>query len=84
MTLNIKNPEAHRLARELAKLTGENMSSAVTQAVRERLQRVRREQGKGLAARLLEIGKDCASRLREPARSLDHAELLYDEKGLPK
>lgn len=84
MSINIKNPEAHRLARELAKLTGENMSNAVTEALRERLQRLRLERGTGLADRLLLIGQDCASRLREPFRSADHDELLYDEKGLPK
>jgi antitoxin VapB len=84
MSLNIKSEEAHRLAQELARLTGESMTAAVTQAVRERLDRVRREQAVGLADRLLAIGKDCASRLREPFRSVDHADLLYDERGLPR
>jgi antitoxin VapB len=84
MSLNIKSEEAHRLAQELARLTGESMTAAVTQAVRERLDRVRREQAVGLADRLLAIGKDCASRLREPFRSVDHADLLYDEWGLPR
>ncbi|HEX9867242.1 MAG TPA: type II toxin-antitoxin system VapB family antitoxin, partial [Candidatus Tectomicrobia bacterium] len=37
MTLNIKNPETHRLATELARLTGETLTQAVTEAVRERL-----------------------------------------------
>ena len=41
MALNIKNPEAHKLAEELARRTGENMTEAVTQALRERLERVR-------------------------------------------
>jgi hypothetical protein len=41
MGLNIKNEETQRLVRELAMLTGENMTTAVTQAVRERLERVR-------------------------------------------
>ena len=84
MSLNIKSEEAHRLAQELARLTGESMTAAVTQAVRERLDRVRREQAVSLADRLLAIGKDCASRLREPFRSVDHADLLYDERGLPR
>jgi antitoxin VapB len=82
--LNIKNPEAHRLARELAGLTGESMSAAVTEAVRERLERVRRDRSAGLADRLLAIGRDCAPRLKEPYRSADLAELLYDERGLPR
>jgi antitoxin VapB len=84
MSLNIKSEEAHRLARELARLTGESMTAAVTEAVRERLDRVRRKQAGGLADRLLAIGKDCASRLKEPFRSVDHADLLYDERGLPR
>jgi antitoxin VapB len=82
--LNIKNEEAHRLAQELAALTGESMTMAVIEAVRERLERVRREQGGNLAARLLAIGKDCATRLKEPWRSADMSDLLYDERGLPR
>jgi antitoxin VapB len=84
LSLNIKSEEAHRLARELATLTGESMTAAVTHAVRERLDRVRRERGTGLADRLLAIGRDCASRLKEPFRSADHGDLLYDEQGLPR
>src|SRR5258705_13377519 len=78
MGLNIKNPETHRLAEELAKRIGESLTAAVTTAVRERLDRVRREQGASLANRLLEIGQDCAKRLKEPFRSADQDELLYD------
>ena len=84
MSLNIKNAETHRLVRELAALTGESMTEAVTAAVRERLERLRREQGQSLADRLLAIGKDCAARLKESFRSVDHDELLYDERGLPR
>ena len=84
MSLNIKNKETHKLANQLAKLTGENMTEAVTNAVRERLDRVRCQRGSGLADRLIRIGKDCAARLKEPFRSKDHGDLLYDEKGLPK
>jgi antitoxin VapB len=83
MSLNIKNPEAHRLARELAELTGESMSAAVTVAVRERRDRVLRNRSGGLVERMLEIGRDCASRLPEPVRTVDHGEMLYDEHGLP-
>jgi antitoxin VapB len=84
MSLNIKNREAHRLAEELAKLTGESMTAAVTIAVRERLDRVRQEYNLSLADRLLAIGRDCAAHLKEPFRSADHADLLYDEHGLPR
>ena len=84
MSLNIKSKDAHKLASQLAKITGENMTQAVTNAIRERLDRVRDRQGSGLADQLTGIGKDCAARLEEPFRSVDHGSLLYDEKGLPK
>lgn len=84
MGLNIKNPETHRLAEELAKRTGESMTAAVTTALRERLDRVQREQGASLADRLLAIGHDCAKHLKEPFRSADHDKLLYDDRGLPR
>lgn len=84
MSLNIKSEETHHLARELAQLTGESLTAAVTVAVRERLDRERRQRGVGLADRLLAIGKDCAAHLKEPYRSVNHGELLYDERGLPR
>jgi antitoxin VapB len=77
MSLNIKSEETHRLARELAELTGESLTEAVTEAVRERLDRVRRQRGASLVDQMLEIGKDCAAHMKEPYRSADHGELLY-------
>jgi antitoxin VapB len=41
MALSIKNPEADRLARELAAATGETLTEAVLNALRERLTRQR-------------------------------------------
>jgi hypothetical protein len=70
------------LARELARLTGESMTAAVTAAVRERLDRARRAEAVGLADRLLAIGKDCAARQKEPFRSADHGDPPYDECGI--
>ena len=83
MSMNIKNKEANQLARQLAKLTGESLTFAVTEAVRERLDRVRSEHGVDLAERLLLIGRDCAAHLKEPFRSIDHDDMLYDDRGLP-
>jgi antitoxin VapB len=60
------------------------MTEAVTEAVRERLKRVRRERGTALSDRLLRIGKDCAKHLKEPFRSIDHGRMLYDDRGLPQ
>jgi antitoxin VapB len=84
MSLNIKNAETHELVQELAALTGETQTMAVTIAVRERLDRVRHLREASLADRLLAIGTDTARRLHEPFRSADHGDLLYDERGLPK
>lgn len=84
MALNIKNPETHKLAEELARRTGENLTQAVTTAVRERLQRVRQAQRGSRIQRLQEIADDMAARFKEPFKSIDHGDLLYDEKGLPK
>jgi antitoxin VapB len=84
MSLNIKNEETHRLVRQLARLTGESMTAAVDNAVRERLERVRRDKKGSLAERLLQIGRECAAHMKEPYLSIDHGDMLYDEKGLPK
>jgi antitoxin VapB len=85
MAMNIKSPEAERLARELAGLTGDNLTAVITKALQEKLERVRRERSReGLAERLLAIGRDCAKHMKEPYLSVDHGELLYDDKGLPK
>jgi antitoxin VapB len=83
MSLNIKNPETRHLIEELAEATGETMTAAVTVAVRERLERVRRQDNDSLVERILAIGRDCAARLGPEFRALDHDALLYDEKGLP-
>jgi antitoxin VapB len=80
MSLNIKNEETYRLAQELAALTGESMTAAVTEAVRERLNRVK---SKGMADRIMKIAKESGALLKGKPLP-DHGELLYDEKGLPK
>jgi antitoxin VapB len=84
MGMNIKNSETQRLVQNLAALTGESLTAAITAAVRERLERLRHEHRTSLAERLVAIGKDCAPRLKEPFRSTEHGELLYDDHGLPR
>ncbi|HEV2401852.1 MAG TPA: type II toxin-antitoxin system VapB family antitoxin [Candidatus Sulfotelmatobacter sp.] len=84
MSLNIKNEETHRMAKELARLTGESVTLAVGEAVRERLERIRKDSRQGLAEKWMKIARDSAPMWKEPFRSTDHGELLYDEKGLPK
>lgn len=87
MSLNIKNDEAVRLARQLAAATGESVTKAVAVAVRERLERVEHKsdyEAAVRAARVSEIAKDAATRWVEPYRSSDHGDLLYNKLGLPK
>ncbi len=83
MSLNIKDPEAHKIAQELATETGETMTSAVIQAIRERLEAVRRRRkSDSIRAALLAIGTRGTVLYKGPY--IDHADLLSDEKGLPK
>ena len=84
MALNIKNDEAQKLAHELVELTGENLVVAVTEAIRERLERVQSARDVGLESRLLKIGNDCAANLTDPSMSTDHGSILYDKRGLPR
>lgn len=81
--LNIKNPEAYRLASELAELTGETLTDAVTKALRERLHREQKcRRGPGAAAQLLALADEFAKLPVLDPREPD--EMLYDEDGLPR
>jgi antitoxin VapB len=87
MAMNIKSQEAERLSRELARLTGESLTAAVTLAVSERLARVQRARlddgADDRADRILALGRQIAPLLSEPWASQPHGELLYDDRGLP-
>lgn len=62
MALNIRNAEAEQLAEALARLTGETKTRAVTVALRDRLNRLRRDRsGRSLAQELEEIAGHCSS-----------------------
>lgn len=83
MALNIKNAEAERLARELAAATGENLTQAVTRAIREQLIRTTGRKDK---ARLREDIRRIQERFNSHPvlddRSPDEI-IGYDENGLP-
>jgi antitoxin VapB len=84
MALNIRNPETERLASELARRTGETKTEAVTEALRERLARLRRRRSKPrLADELEEIADHCARLPVLDARTPDEI-LEYDSRGLPR
>lgn len=83
MALSIKNDEADRLARELAEATGETITDAILEALRERLARERAKRGPGIAARLRRLAQDVAALPVVDDRSADEI-LDYDDRGLPK
>lgn len=82
MSLNIKDPEAYRLAKAISQATGETMTRVVTEALRERYERIKKRNPEALASELRAIAKRASAYVKRPYP--DHAELLYDEHGLPK
>ena len=84
MGLNIKNEETCRLAGELARLTGETMTGAITVALQERLEREKRLRDADVRAQKLRaIAERCAKLLGPGPSAAEHGEVLYDERGLP-
>jgi len=84
MALSIKDPEADRLAREVAARTGETLTTAIVTALRERLARLRqRSPRRRLQDELREIGERCARLPTLDDRSADEI-LGYDDRGLPR
>jgi antitoxin VapB len=85
MALSLKDAETDRLAREVAKLTGESLTEAVRKALAERLEREQRKRGrsKSLAERLDEIALRCAALPDYDTRTPDEI-IGYDEHGVPR
>jgi len=81
-TLNVKIPEAHRLAQAIAEETGETITDAVTQALRERHERLKARRAKASVEELRAIAERAAAQVKRPY--VAHDALLYDEHGLPK
>ncbi len=84
MSMNIKNEEAHELAKEISLLTGESVTTAVTTALRERVTRLKQEGAGSLSEQLLAIGKRCAEQVKKSKIKMLTDDDLYDELGLPK
>lgn len=84
MGLNIKNDETCQLASELAHLTGDTMTGAITIALRERLERERRARGVEKRLRHMRgIAERCARLLGPGPSAIEHGDVLYDDRGLP-
>jgi antitoxin VapB len=83
MQLNIKSDDAYALATELAALTGESLTAAVTEALRERLERERRVREKAeKVERIMALAREIRAHMTEPVSSSD-TDALYDEDGFP-
>lgn len=84
MALSLKDPEADRLAREIAARTGETLTGAVIVALRERLARLKpRRRARTLREDLREIGGRCAALPTLDDRPADEI-LGYDEHGVAR
>ena len=83
MALSLKDAETDRLAREVAALTGESLTTAIRNALSERLERERRRRGRpaDLKRRLHAIGAACAALPDTDSRSADEI-VGYDDNGL--
>ena len=83
MALNIKDPEADRLARELARRTGETLTRAVVTALRERLKRETSKAPVRLEDEIMEISRRAGALPRLTERTPEEI-IGYDERGLPR
>jgi antitoxin VapB len=87
MTLHITDPKTDKLARELAKETGESLTTAVSKALQERLDRIggqKEVERRAFVAELLEIAKPAKGLRRLKKTSRELIEELYDGDGLPR
>lgn len=78
--LTIESDEAAGLASELAGLKGSSVESAVTQALRDALERERT--AKARFDRIMAIAAEVRSHMTEPLPTSDHS-WLYGDDGLP-
>ncbi len=82
VSMNIKNEEAHRLAREIAERTGESITAVVTGALRERLEQLNGATPVERYEAIRKISRECGPLLKDV--DPDHDRLLYDDQGMPR
>jgi len=83
MSLNLKDPETVHMIRELAAMTGENLTTAVRVAVKERMERIP-EKRVGLAKWIMSIARETAPMMDDGRSSREIMDALYDpQTGLP-
>jgi antitoxin VapB len=82
--LNIKSEDGYRLATELSVLTGESLTAAVTEALRERLEREHRLRDRAAKlTRLRALASDIRVSLRPHPAGGGHL-FMYDDGGHPR
>ena len=84
MALSIKDSEAERLARQLARETGESLTGAIRTSLRERLQRLKhRRQRRNQVEKLEDILRRVDALPTLDTRPEDDL-LGYDKQGMPR
>ena len=84
MALNIKNQETCDLARELAELTDDTMTGAITKVLRDRVEQIKRERDREELLRDLRAIRDRVSKKLKPEPSVEEIiESMYGEYGEP-
>ncbi len=80
--MNVETPEADRLAHAIARATGMSVERVVIEALRQYQSHVAAQRPRASVEDLLAIARRAAKHLERPY--LDHADVLYDEDGLPR
>jgi len=83
MSLNIKNPRVHALAREAAERTGMSQTSVIEEALQRLLDDLGRTGRQDREARIARILADVDATLSDADREALLADDLYDDAGLP-
>jgi antitoxin VapB len=86
MALNIRDPEVHSLARALADATGQTMTNAIKDALRDRLAAVvnaEKEDREARFAAIMDRGRRFRALPTADSRPL-HDIVEYDDDGLPR
>ena len=84
MALNIKNQETCDLARELAELTDDTMTGAITNVLRERVEQIKRERDRDELLQKISAIQDRVAKTLKPGPSAEEIiEGMYGEFGEP-
>lgn len=84
MSINIKNPEAERLVREITHATGESMTQAIINALKERLERLRGRRQARTAQEKLRLVLRRVDQLPDLDRRSADEILGYSQHGVPE